>query len=297
MSISKTYSYIMTYRVIEPVIKSYYSKPKVIEENGNYDKEIILSLVLSYMSSLNRSFNILIQIRTKDIKEKVSIQLATIVDPFILDYKDKLEMEKATLRYWKNRLLINKWEETPLYDHLLTNLQKLGVNPTNEIVGVKEVLFPHKESKHDYSYTLLDEDVKDSLTGLFKSLKEKRCIDPATEFETFYDAFTGKPLGKIEKRIKWIRTKILLVYFIVRLLHLKKISIYDLEPNYKIQDDSYFWKQMEAVFMDKSGKFIENGSREYNKIGSELVPKNVEIIDKILIRGISGPINQYDPLR
>ena len=49
--------------------------------------------------------------------------------------------------------------------------------------------------------------------------------------------------------------------------------------------------------MDKSDKPIDNGSREYNKIGSELVPKNVEIIDKILIRGISGPINQYDSLR
>ena len=297
MSISKTYNYILTYRVIEPVIKSYYSKAKVIEEKGEYDKETILSLVLSYISRLNRSFNILMQIRTKDIEEKVNIQFVTILGQFMLDEKDKLEMKKATLRYWINRLLINKWEGTPLYNYLFVKLEELGVHPTNEIVDVKEVLSPDQKTKQGYSYTLVDEDVQDSLSGLFKSLKEKKCIDPATEFETFYNAFTGKPLGTIEKRIIWIRPKILLVYFIVRLLHLKKIGVYDLEPNYKIQDDSNYWKQMEAVFMDKNGKPMDNGAREYAKIGLEVVPKDVQLIDNILIRGISGPINQYDSLR
>ena len=297
MSISKTYNYIMAYRVIEPVIQSYYSKAKVIAEKGEYDKETILSLVLSYISRLNRSFNILMQIRTKDIEEKVSIQLATILGQFMLDEEDKLEMKIATLRYWINRLLINKWEETPIYNHLFVKLEELGVHPTNEIVDVKEVPSPDLKTKQGYSYTLVDEDVQDSLSGLFKSLKEKKCIDPATEFETFYNAFTGKSLGTIEKRIKWIRPKILLVYFIIRLLHLKKIGVYDLEPNYKIQDDSNYWKQMEAVFMDKNGKPMDNGAKEYAKIGSELIPKNVEIIDNLLIRGISGPINQYDSLR
>ena len=297
MSIPKTYNYIITYRVIEPVIQSYYSKAKVIEEKGEYDKETILSLVLSYISRLNRSFNILMQIRTKDIEEKVRIQLATILGQFMLDEEDKLEMKIATLRYWINRLLINKWEGTPLYNYLFVKLEELGVHPTNEIVDVKEVPSPDQKTKQGYSYTLVDEDVQDSLSGLFKSLKEKKCIDPATEFETFYNAFTGKSLGTIEKRIKWIRPKILLVYFIVRLLHLKKIGVYDLEPNYKIQDDSNYWKQMEAVFMDKNGKPMDNGAREYAKIGLEVVPKDVQLIDNILIRGISGPINQYDSLR
>lgn len=297
MSIPKTYNYIITYRVIEPVIQSYYSKAKVIAEKGEYDKETILSLVLSYISRLNRSFNILMQIRTKDIEEKVRIQLATILGQFMLDEEDKLEMKIATLRYWINRLLINKWEGTPLYNYLFVKLEELGVHPTNEIVDVKEVPSPDLKTKQGYSYTLVDEDVQDSLSGLFKSLKEKKCIDPATEFETFYNAFTGKPLGTIEKRIIWIRPKILLVYFIVRLLHLKKIGVYDLEPNYKIQDDSNYWKQMEAVFMDKNGKPMDNGAREYAKIGLEVVPKDVQLIDNILIRGISGPINQYDSLR
>ena len=124
----------MTYRVIEPIIESYYSKQKVEKEKREYNKEIILSLVLSYMSSLNRSFNILMQISTKDIEEKVSIQLATILDQFMLDDKDKLEMKKATLRYWINRLLINKWEETPLYNYLFVKLEELGVHAINKIV-------------------------------------------------------------------------------------------------------------------------------------------------------------------
>ena len=154
----------MTYRVIEPIIKSYYSEPKLIKEKGEYDQQAILSYVLSFMSSLNRSFNILMQIRTKDIEEKVRIQLTTILGPFMLDNKDKLEMEKATLRYWKNRLLINKWEETSLYNHLFIKLEELGVHPTNEIIDVKEVPSPKKEAKKGYSYTLVDEDVQDSLT-------------------------------------------------------------------------------------------------------------------------------------
>ena len=39
---------------------------------------------------------------------------------------------------------------------------------------------------------------------------------------------------------------------------------------------------------------LNNGAREYAKKG-ELLPKKVEIIDNILIRGISGPINQTNP--
>ena len=156
MSISKTYSYIMTYKIVEPVIKSYYSKPKVIKEKGEYDQEAILSLVLSYMSSLNRSFNILMQIGTKDIEEKVRIQIATILGPYMLDNGDKLEMEKATFRYWKNRLLINKWEGTPLYNHLFIRLEELGIYPTNEIIDAREVPSPEEETKQGYSYTLVE---------------------------------------------------------------------------------------------------------------------------------------------
>ena len=141
-------------------------------------KEIILSLALSYMSGLNRSFNILMQISTKDIEEKVSIQLATILDQFMLDEEDKLEMKKATLRYWINRLLINKWEETPLYNYLFVKLEELGDYAINKIVDLKEVPSPEEEEKQSYSYTLVDEDVQDSLTGLFKSLKEKKMYRP-----------------------------------------------------------------------------------------------------------------------
>ena len=122
------------------------------------------------------------QISTKDIEEKVSIQLATILDQFMLDEEDKLEMKKATLRYWINRLLINKWEETHLYNYLFVKLEELGGHAINKIVDLKEVPSSEDEEKQSYSYTLVDEDVQDSLTGLFKSLKEKKCIDPATEF-------------------------------------------------------------------------------------------------------------------
>ena len=45
----------------------------------------------------------------------------------MLDEEDKLEMKKATLRYWINRLLINKWEETHLYNYLFVKLEELGV--------------------------------------------------------------------------------------------------------------------------------------------------------------------------
>ena len=39
---------------------------------------------------------------------------------------------------------------------------------------------------------------------------------------------------------------------------------------------------------------MNNGSREFNKIGVQLLPKESEIIDDILVKGgLKGPINKW----
>ena len=120
------------------------------------------------------------------------------------------------------------------------------------------------------------------------------------DLETFYNAFTGKPLWEIKQRIVWIRPKILCVYFIFRLLHIQKISKgnvvahTDKVSDYKIQQDDVHWKQLEHLFEDKKGRPMDNGAKEFAKIGVELMPENADIIDDILVRGgLKGPINKW----
>ena len=46
--------------------------------------------------------------------------------------------------------------------------------------------------------------------------------------------------------------------------------------------------------MDKDGIPMHNGAEEYAKIGLTTLPKEVTIIDNLLISGLKGPINKYD---
>ena len=66
-------------------------------------------------------------------------------------------------------------------------------------------------------------------------------------------------LSKNKERIQWIKPKILCVYFIVRLLHLNRISksnksmILDNNQNHKNINEENFWEIMEVIFKDKDG--------------------------------------------
>ena len=294
---NKTALYKMTYRAIEPVVHTYFSKREVVEDKGEMNEETKVMFVASFMQSLNRSFSIITQ---NQKEETVQVQLKTLLSTFDKDKNAKNAIEIASLRYWKNRMIINKWESSDLFNYLFLRLSNLGVLPTDEIINVRVVPSSEQEAIQGYSYTLLDEYIHDSLTGLYNSLKEQKCIAPDTDFETFYDAFSGKPISDIKKRIRWIKPKILAVYFIFRLLHVQKISNGEIVPitkkisGYKIQNDGVHWKQLELLFEDKNGKPMNNGSREFNKIGVQLLPKESEIIDDILVKGgLKGPINKW----
>jgi hypothetical protein len=197
-------------------------------------------------------------------------------------------------------MVLSKMEATDIYNHLVLRLSDLGVYSKDRILRVREVPSAPEEAKGGFSYTLLDENPFESLTGLYSSLKEQKCIAPDTDLETFYNAFTGKPLWEITKRIVWIRPKILCVYFIFRLLHIQKLSKRsvvahtDKVSDYKIQQDDVHWKQLEHLFEDKKGRPMDNGAKEFAKIGVELMPDNTDVIDNILVRGgLKGPINKW----
>ena len=287
--LTKTNLYITIYNEIEPIIYSFFEKKGVIKSHGNFSQEAILMLILKYLASLNRGHHILVQSQKL---ETLEAQLMALTSKFQLDEDHKKNMEIITLNYWINRLKIIKFENSDIYNHISLKLkhQKTYFLNKNYLEG-------------KFSYTLLDDNLYESLTGLFNSLKDNKCIHNDTDIITFYNAFTGKPLDKIRKRIQWIKPKILCVYFIVRLLHLNRISksnksmMLDNNQNHKNVNDENFWKILEVIFKDKDGIPMGNGANEYENIGLTSLPNEVSIIDNLLIGGIKGPINKYDSLR
>jgi len=274
---------------IEPVIYSFFKSKKVIGIHGNFSEEAILILIMKYFSSLNRGHHILVQSQKA---KTLDAQLVALTSKFQLDEDHKKNMEIATLNFWLKRLKLVRFEKSDIYKHISS---KLNQNQTYNL--------DYNYSEGKLSYTLLDDNVYESLIGLFKSLKDNKCIHNDTDIITFYNAFTGKPFKEIKKRIQWIKSKILCVYFIVRLLHLNRISksqkstILDINQNHKNTNDGGFWKIMEVVFKDKDGIPMNKGAKEYEKIGFTSLPEEVSIIDNILIGGLKGPINKYDSLK
>ena len=287
--LSKTNLYITIYNKIEPLVFSYFKKKGVIKSHGNFSQEAILMFVLKYLASLNRGHHILIQSQKV---ETLEAQLIALTSKFQLDKDLKKKMEIVTLNYWINRLKIVRFENSDIYNHISLKLKH-----------EKTYFLNNNYLKGKFSYTLLDDNVYESLTRLFNSLKDNKCIHNDTDIISFYDAFTGKPFKKIRKRIQWIKPKILCVYFIVRLLHLNRISksnksmMLDNNKNHKNINEESFWEIMEAIFKDKDGIPIGNGANEYENIGLNSLPNEVSIIDNLLIGGIKGPINKYDSLR
>jgi len=287
--LSKTNLYITIYNKIEPLIFSFFKKKGVIKSHGNFSQEAILLFVLKYLASLNRGHHILLQSQKV---ETLEAQLMALTSKFELDEDIKKKMEIVTLNYWINRLKIVRFENSDIYNHISLKLKH-----------EKTYFLNNNYLEGKFSYTLLDDNLYESLTRLFNSLKDNKCIHNDTDIISFYNAFTGKPFKKIRKRIQWIKPKILCVYFIVRLLHLNRISksnksmILDNNQNHKNINEENFWEIMEVIFKDKDGIPMRNGAKEYENIGLTSLPNEVSIIDNILIGGIKGPINKYDSLR
>ena len=287
--LSKTNLYITIYNKIEPLVFSFFKKKGVIKSHGNFSQEAILMFVLKYLASLNRGHHILIQSQKV---ETLEAQLIALTSKFQLDEDLKKKMEIVTLNYWINRLKIVRFENSDIYNHISLKLKH-----------EKTYFLNNNYLEGKFSYTLLDDNVYESLTRLFNSLKDNKCIHNDTDIISFYNAFTGKPFKKIRKRIQWIKPKILCVYFIVRLLHLNRLSksnksmMLDDNQNPKNINEENFWEIMEIIFKDKDGFPIGNGANEYKKIGLTSLPNEVSIIDNLLIGGIKGPINKYDSLR
>ena len=287
--LSKTNLYITIYYKIEPLIFSFFKKKEVIKSHGNFSQEAILIFVLKYLASLNRGHHILIQSQKA---ETLEAQLMALTSKFELDEDIKKKMEIVTLNYWINRLKIVRFENSDIYNYISLKLKH-----------EKTYFLDNNYLEGKFSYTLLDDNLYESLTRLFNSLKDNKCIHNDTDIISFYNAFTGKPFKKIRKRIQWIKPKILCVYFIVRLLHLNRISksnksmILDNNQNHKNINEENFWEIMEVIFKDKDGIPMRNGAKEYENIGLTSLPNEVSIIDNLLIGGIKGPINKYDSLR
>ena len=270
--INFTQLWIATQRETTPVIESFYKE--------KYSEQAIMQFKLKYKESCNRSFDILMN---NPKEETLEVQLSIVCSPYINNEECRKAMEIATLRYFRNRLTLESKQSEDIFNVVFKKLEKLNIFPNeNEVLQAWEVNENAKPIDHIESDTLgnsylcsyvwIGTNVTDDLNKLFTALKENRLISDETESVSFLSAFNGVEISKIEKKIKWIGTKNLCVYFIDQLLQKNLV------------EEENMWSQLEQIFIDKNGKPMKGGADKKNKIVSGVIPypNGSMIIDSIL---------------
>lgn len=104
------------------------------------------------------------------------------------------------------------------------------------------------------------------LPELYRRLVDGGFIAPETSSETFTACFTSQPVQNIPNKIKWLKSKALLAYFIDCLIYKK------------IQDTN--WWQVASYCFDKGSGLINTRNQFHNNnIG---FPKGYHFIDEVL---------------
>ena len=139
VNLTKTNLYLTTYSKIEPIIHSYFSKKKVINIQGSFSEEARIIFITQYLTSLNRGHYIIIQSQNK---ETVEAQLLALTNKFQLDEDDKKNMEINTLKYWRDRLKLIKFEKSDIYKYISLRLTKVDTNPLDKRISKEATHIP-----------------------------------------------------------------------------------------------------------------------------------------------------------
>ena len=265
--LTKTHYYFATHREIEPEIHSYFK--------DKFGEEARLSFALDFMQRLNKSFRTIMSNPTEDT---VEVQLHILTGRFSDIEESHKAMMTATLRYWRNTMTLEDLQHMDVFNYIYKECQELDV-PIRKVKG-DEI-----KALEKVSYTLMSESISDILKGLYVRLKEQKCISDETGWVTFYDAFTGKPLKEIIKKIQWIRSKNLCVYFICQLLKIRIIGDgFDLDQvEHSIEsEEEHYWNKLENLFVDTNGKPMLYGDKIKSKM--YVLPQHSTIIDSILTK-------------
>ena len=250
------------------VIEAFYS--------DNYSEQAIMQFKLKYRESCLRSYDLLMK---NPKEETLEVQLSIVCSPYINNEECRAAMEIATLRYYRNRLTVESKQSEDIFNVVYKKLEGLNVLPDEnhpiQAWEVDENGEPINQIELDTlgnSYVWLGNNVTDDLNKLFLALKKNRFISDETDSVTFLSAFNGVEISTIEKKIKWIGTKNLCVYFIYQLLQKKLV------------EEEKMWSQLEKLFLDKTGEPMKGGAIIKNKIVTDEIfpPHGSRKIDSIL---------------
>ena len=219
-------------------------------------------------------------------EETLEVQLSIVFSPYINNEEYRLAIEIATLRFFRNRLTVESKQSSDIFNVVYKKLEELNIFPDeNTVLQAWEVdengkRIDHIESdtlgsSYLCSYVWLGHNIKDDLNKLYSALKENKLISDETDSVTFLTAFNGVEISTIKKKIKWIGTKKLCVYFINQLLQ---------EP--KFIDEKNMWSKLENLFTDNNDRPMDRGAKENQKIFGDSkdsrLPSNYMIINSIL---------------
>lgn len=273
--VNETQLWITTQRETAPVIEAFYK--------DNFSEQSIMQFKLKYRQSCSRAFNTLM---SNPKVETLEVQLSIVFSPYIDNEESRLAMEVATLRFFRNRLTVESKQSEDIFNLVYKKLENLKVFPNENVVlqaweldsngnRVNYVESDTSERSSLYSYVWLGDNVNEDLNKLFVTLKNKNLIADDTDSVSFLSAFNGVEINKIKKKIKWMGSKKLCVYFINKLLQ---------EP--KFIEENKMWSKLENLFTDINGKPMNRGALENQKIFGDFdnarLPSNYKIINTIL---------------
>ena len=273
--VNETQLWITTQRETAPVIEAFYK--------DNYSEQSIMQFKLKYRQSCSRAFNTLM---SNPKVETLEVQLSIICSPYIDNEESRLAMEVATLRFFRNRLTVESKQSEDIFNVVYKKLENLNVFPNENVVlqawevdsngnRVNYVESDTSERSSLHSYVWLGDNVNYDLNKLFVALKNTKFIADDTDSVSFLSAFNGVEISTIEKKIKWIASKKLCVYFINQLL-----------PEPKLIEEKNMWSKLENLFIDKEEKPMDRGAQEKQKIfgysKEARLPSNFMIINTIL---------------
>ena len=268
MSVNKTQLWITTQRETAPIIEAFY--------RDNYSEQAIMQFKLKYRQSCDRAFD---NVMSNPKLETLEVQLSIVCSPYTDNEESRLAMEVSTLKFFRNRLTVELKQSDDIFNVVYKKLEDLNIFPDeNAVLQAWEVDETGKRIGHiesdilGSSYVWLGNNVTDDLNKLFLALKKNRFISDETDSVTFLSAFNGVEISTIEKKIKWIGTKNLCVYFIYQLLQKKLV------------EEEKMWSQLEKLFLDKTGEPMKGGAIIKNKIVSVEIepPHGSRKIDSIL---------------
>ena len=273
--INETQLWITTQYETAPVIEAFYK--------DNYSEQAIMQFKLKYRQSCNRAFD---NIMSNPKVETLEVQLSIVCSPYIDNEESRLAMEVATLKFFRNRLTVESKQSDDIFNVVYKKLEELNIFPNeNAVLQAWEVdengkRIDHIESdilgsSYLCSYVWLGDNINDDLNKLYSALKKNRLISDETDSVTFLSGFNGVKISTIKKKIKWIGTKKLCVYFINQLLQ---------EP--KFIDEKNMWSKLENLFTDNNDRPMDRGAKENQKIFGDSkdsrLPSNYMIINSIL---------------